>query len=490
MKSHIAYCSHCYSKTVHTLKVKNHLQRDVYTCAKCQNDTLKCRAVKCSEMAKGSLNKSLIEKLEKEGLLDLKGEMKKVLAGWNEEFCAQHDGTIPPFEKLELTLDDISSFKTIFNDKKTNYVKAGIYTSSTVATAVLAAATFFSGGAGAAPIAAALGKMGLLGTTASGTAIASLNGAALTSASLAAIGGSVATGTAVISAAGVALGGSLGAVVSHNYLKADKSFNIHKIEGSGENDDVITIFINGFTQENEITFQDWKKGHQEHFAHEVLQGVTWRSKTLLKIGGALGKGMTKQATKQAMLKAAQKGGKEATKKLGPLAPVLLLSDVVTNPWHTSMRYAENTGVLLADIIARCKGKKFRLVGHSLGCRVIFYALNSLSTKQEKFITDVILLGAAVSRKDDDKMWTAAANGIEGNIYNCFSRRDYVLKFLYRGANLGVSSPAGYHPIESSQNNIININCSDFVDSHMNWKSQYSRILGSIYSQPSTFNKVS
>ena len=429
-------------------------------------------------MAKGALNQQIIDDLEKNGLLDVKGEMKKILAGWNEEFCAQHDGSIPPFSKLNEKLDDISNFKSIFGETKTNYVKAGIYAGTTAGAAAAIAATVFSGGTASAPIAAALGKMGLLGTASTGTAIATLNGAALTSASLAALGGSVATGTAVISAAGIALGGSLGAVVSHNYLKEDKSFNIHTIDKGS--DDVITIFVNGFTQENELTFSDWKEGHRKYYSKDTLQGVTWRSKTMLKIGGALGKGAAKQVGQQAMLQAAQKGGKELAKKLGPLAPALILSDVVSNPWHTAMKYAENSGALLADIIARCEGKKFRLVGHSLGCRVIFYALNALSSKKERFVDDVILLGAAVSRDDSDKMWLAASNAVDGRIYNCYSRNDYVLKFLYQGANLGLSSPAGYNPIRTDAPKVININCTSFADSHMTWKKHYSKVLFRVY----------
>jgi hypothetical protein len=48
-----------------------------------------------------------------------------------------------------------------------------------------------------------------------------------------------------------------------------------------------------------------------------------------------------------------------------------------------------TGLLLADLISRVKGKeKFILMGNSLGCRVIFYALNALSTKERINIINV------------------------------------------------------------------------------------------------------
>lgn len=66
----------------------------------------------------------------------------------------------------------------------------------------------------AAPLAATAGAAGLLGSSSTGTAIATLHGAALTNASLAKVGmgalatggGGMATGTGIITGAGAALG--------------------------------------------------------------------------------------------------------------------------------------------------------------------------------------------------------------------------------------------------------------------------------------------
>ncbi len=93
-------------------------------------------------------------------------------------------------------------------------------------TALIVGATVVTGGAAGAfataagpVIASALGSTGILGATASGTAISSLSGAALTNASLAAIGGGslasggagVAGGLAVISTTGTVAGGAVAA---------------------------------------------------------------------------------------------------------------------------------------------------------------------------------------------------------------------------------------------------------------------------------------
>ncbi|MCX7001972.1 MAG: hypothetical protein NTV22_01715 [bacterium] len=58
-----------------------------------------------------------------------------------------------------------------------------------------------------------LGVAGLLGAAGTGTAISSLSGAALTSASCAAVTGTIAGTTAVLGSAGAAVGAAVGALV-------------------------------------------------------------------------------------------------------------------------------------------------------------------------------------------------------------------------------------------------------------------------------------
>lgn len=120
------------------------------------------------------------------------------------------------------------------------------------------------------------------------------------------------------------------------------------------------------------------------------------------------------------------------------------------------------------------------MGHSLGCRVIYYALEALSTKNQKYINDVILLGGAVGRKDKEG-WSKAISAINGKLYNCHSKQDMVLSKIYQTANAGLSSPIGIKPIELNHPQLSNVNCDDFVESHMTWKTHYEKILNKIYS---------
>lgn len=457
-----AYCSWCYKKTKHQLEEESLISRDIYQCCSCKNYTLKCRY--CSEMARGKPSDDTTDETHSSGI-------SKFMQFWNHELCSEHDGSVASFSKLTMKLDDITDYEKIFKREKYNLAKAGKFAGLGLVGAIAVSTRLRP-----APIAAAMGRMGLLGTASTGTAIASLHGAALTSASLVAIGGSVATGTAIISASGVALGGAMGGVIANKYFSDDKSFAISELrDGKGSSK---TIFINGFTQEKETNFYDWQCSQLAFDPTHTMYSLNWSSQTNLKLGMAFSKGVGSQAVEKILKEIAKKGGKEAAKKL--IGYPALVANLAGNPWHVSMIRAAQAGVQLAEAISRTSGQRFNLVGHSLGCRVIYYALEALASKDKIYINDVILLGGAVGRNDREG-WGKAVSAISGSLYNCHSNQDKVLSVMYKTANLGLSDPIGINPINIRLSKIKNINCDDLVDSHMSWKVHYESILNKIYS---------
>ena len=135
-----------------------------------------------------------------------------------------------------------------------------------------------------------------------------------------------------------------------------------------------------------------------------------------------------------------------------------------------------TGILLADLMARTPGKRYVLVEHSLGARVIYDALEALSTRTKSpVIQDVVLLGGAVGA-NDEAGWTQAANAVSGTIHNCYSTKGVVLKAAYRGANAFLSEPIGLKPITSKNESIKNWDCSSLIDGHMKWKPRFAEVL--------------
>jgi hypothetical protein len=146
-------------------------------------------------------------------------------------------------------------------------------------------------------------------------------------------------------------------------------------------------------------------------------------------------------------------------------------------WHRAMLSAETAGRTLAEAIYQTPGWNFTLAGHSLGARVIHFALKAIAQRGSCTIDDAYLLGGAVGGgAKDDACWTTATRAVKGKIYNCHSSRDDVLRWAYQGANGMRSSPAGLAGIHLQHDRIVQLNCSDFVGSHMQWKDQFDQVL--------------
>jgi pimeloyl-ACP methyl ester carboxylesterase len=456
------YCSWCFRGSKHRPTQKNYLRRDVWQCSGCGHFTLRCRSPGCKHFAKGH---------SKEYAEGKRGStIDRIKEGWHSEFCAEHDGSVASFERLGDQLEDLSDFRSLFGDRKLNLVKAATVTFAVVLGVVVIGGTM---GAAAPEYAAALGSLGLLGSASTGTAIATLSGAALTSASLAVIGSG---GVAFITAVGAALGGILGGVVSSRYVGEIQDFGVVKIQ-TGRNPSV--VFVNGFLNQKNGDLDDWTAGAYRVFKHRAWYLTTWESKTLQSLGALLYGNLAQGGAMKFFTTLAKRATKKAGSKLNPATYAYLAADIIGNDWHSAMTKAAMTGIVLADLMARTPGKQYVLVGHSLGCRVIYFALEALSTRAEApLVKDVILMGGAVGA-DNEAGWSRAEQAVSGRIYNCFSKRDLVLKAAYQGANAFLSMPIGMGPIAHVSRKIQNRDCSEFIGGHAEWKRKLDGVLSGI-----------
>jgi hypothetical protein len=399
------------------------------------------------------------------------GFFSSIKENWASELCAEHNGTIADFDMLNKKLNNLSEYEILFKRAKWNLKKGGKIAASMIAGAAVFCPVAYLAAPG---IASAMGAYGLLGTASTGTAISTLSGAPLISASLAALGpGGVAGGIAFVSAAGAALGGTQGAVVSNNYFGAVRDFKITKVKnGSGP----ALIFINGFLSQKNQAPTDWVNAVSEKYPSNPYYYVNWESSSLYKMGSLIGKGVGGAAFNKLIIELMKRGSKSFAKKLNPLNWAQFLAELIGNPWHSSMVKASMTGILLADLIARTNNPDgFILMGHSLGSRVIYYLLCALSTKKTKYINYVYLLGGAVDRKDT-KGWNEAIKSVKGKIVNCYSNNDNTLKFLYQGANALYSSPVGLGNIEIPHKKINNKDVTSIISGHMQYKVNFNKIL--------------
>lgn len=148
------------------------------------------------------------------------------------------------------------------------------------------------------------------------------------------------------------------------------------------------------------------------------------------------------------------------------AALISASGVIDNPWHVCTQRSVAVGKQLAEVLlAREQGNRpVSLIGFSMGARVIFYCLEELSKRKggEGLIEDVILLGAPVS--GDPNSWMPFSKIVAGKIVNGYSRGDWLLKFLFRTANVKLTV-AGLGPVKWDNRRMHNIDLTDVIDGH-------------------------
>jgi hypothetical protein len=434
MKVTTAWCSWCYRRCDHVFRGSGWITRAEFRCSECKERTFECRY--CRNMAKGK-------------------------GGWDNELCAEHDGTIASFERLAMRLNDLTDFHELVRRDAWNLKRTGKVLAWTLGGGAIAVPLAVIAAPG---IAAALGAWGALGAAGTGTAISTLSGAALTSASLAAIGGgTVAGGMAILTATGTALGAWKGGVITNAYLRDVEGFGITKIEdGTGP----WVIAVDGFLTEGDADAGHWLTGLRKMYPRSRVYRLSWESKRLRHLGqltaGAAGTATLAAFLKKISLQVAKRG---ATAVTWPT----MITGALDNPWHVAMVRAAQTGAVLADLIMRTKEPvPIVLAGHSLGARVVYYALASLArSEQHPRIQDAILLGGAVSRKTEH--WTGVGTSVTGRIVNCHSSKDRVLGTLYTAATIFQSDPVGLGPILGAGDNIHNVDLSDVVGGHNEYK---------------------
>jgi len=427
-----AYCSWCFQKTTHTLVERNMTRRNVYQCDRCGERTLQCRA--CNNMARGGK--------------------------WDDEFCAEHNGEIGSFARLDMKINDITDYDLLLKRDSVNLKRVGTISAVALGGAVVlgpaafAAAPAIGGAVGA-------GALGLSGAAASSAGLAAIGGGAIAAGGL-----GMAGGAAIVGATGAALGGTLGGVVSNAYFREVKGFSIELMK-QGEAPGVICI--DGFLTEKNPEPTDWKTALSKLYPNNAWYYVRWESKRLYDLGKMIIDAGGKEAAIKLIKRWAARALKQTGKKLGPLSGAMLAMGIAANPWSIAMMKAGQTGVLLADILARTDSQ-YILCGHSLGARVIHYALKNLSTKENRFVDTSHLLGGAVGNKEG--AWTKASEASANGIRNYFSKDDWILASFYKTGAFFCSTPIGRNPIKSNGGPIQNYDVSGMVGGHTKFKKHF------------------
>lgn len=368
-------------------------------------------------------------------------------------YCAEHAHDIPAFERLDATLPSLDAYESWLEFDRRNARRITQVVGGAVTGALIVSPAAFL----AAPaIGGAIGTWtGLSGAAATSHGLALLGGGAVSAG-----GFGIAGGTAVVAAVGAALGTAKGASVTTAYVSSDPSFAIELVE-DGEGTPV--VFATGFLTEGEEGWGRWERLIRARYPEAPVYRVRWGAKELKTLRSLLGREGAEQWALKTLGQRAISAGRASASKIGVLGHVLSGFEVAKNPWHVARTRAEMTGAVLADLIARTETERFVLIGHSLGARVMMSATEVLATKSgEPRLADVHLLGAAINSRLDLRRLEAALDG--GMIHNYWSRRDPVLRRLYRSAELGTQA-AGAVGFTHRSPVVKNHNVSPRVDGH-------------------------
>ena len=437
------YCSWCLQPTS-PFQVSSGLT-NYYRCSNLNCGKRICKCLACSNYARWDI----VELPQADGTFK-----KQKIHHW---YCGEHRHDVPCFDTLTASLDEPSDYLRVYEKRKRNMAKN------------TKVGLFAIGGAGLfIPFAPALagaigGIVGVKGFGLSGAAATAKGMAFFGGGSLAAGGFGIAGGKAVLTAAGTLASSAASAYIGNAIFGDIRDFSISRVR-SGKTPAIVTI--NGFLSQQSETIQDWRRGVDKYYADHAWYHVNWEAKRLTDLGTKVLQLGGSGALYYVLREVAKKASKQAAKKL---AAPFAVGDVIalgTNPWHIALIKADQTGILLADILGRCKNKSFILMGNSLGARVVCRTLQTLSMTQYSNVEDVHLLGGAVD--NDPNIWSQCISAIKGRLSNYYSDNDDVLKYLYTAGTFFASYPVGRHPILGIDN-VTNIDVTKHVAGHMEYK---------------------
>ncbi len=217
------------------------------------------------------------------------------------------------------------------------------------------------------------------------------------------------------------------------------------------------IFIDGFLTEEAGNTDDWEAQLKAIYPDNPWLYVSWESDSLRAIG-----------TKISTLVGSRLLIGRVVAGATPVGWSLAAYALLTNPWTKAYMKAKQVGQLLGGHIAD-DHQNYILCGHSLGARVIYFALEHLVSNEKENIQEVHLLGGAVSNHPED--WDVAKQCVIRSINNYTSQNDKVLSTMYRVGTAFLNRPIGIFDIETD--GINNIDVSHVVNGHTEFKQHFS-----------------
>lgn len=297
--------------------------------------------------------------------------------------------------------------------------------------------------------------------------------------------GTVAGSTVLVGGLFGAYGGRMTGQMMDNYAREVEDFAFLPVRGSRKDSDHdekeaanesgnrrlrVTIGISGWLTEKEEVVTPWRvvgKGSEVFALRYELEALMNLGNSMTAMVSSAAWGYAKKEIIQRTIFA------EMMTAMWPLG-LLQVSRVVDNPFSVAKSRSEKAGEVLADaLINKAQGERpVTLIGYSLGARVIYSCLMSLSKRRAfGLVESVVLIGAPTPSSTSD--WRVLRSVVSGRLVNVYSENDYVLGFLYRTSSIQYGV-AGLQKIEGLPS-VENVDVSETVSGHL----RYRYLVGSI-----------
>lgn len=300
--------------------------------------------------------------------------------------------------------------------------------------------------------------------------------------------GGIATMTILFGAAGAGLTGyrvtrRYGDVEDFRFIRlsrrTESSASLNVLDSEGQHQMHTVIGVSGWLTCNEDVWQPWSP--LVHAGGSEVYALQFERSALLNLGRALTKFITGAATSLAATEIL-KLTTISTALSALMFPVAILQsgDLIDNPWSVGMARAKLAGQILADVLRRrIHGHRpVDLYGFSLGSLVILSCLDELAKDPVGcfgLIENVILFGAPTPIAPTIK-WHKYRCLTAGRFIHCYSRSDWVLKFLYRGASFQfVDEISGLGPVRSSSH-IESVDFTGLVKGHLDYRERLPELI--------------
>ena len=226
----------------------------------------------------------------------------------------------------------------------------------------------------------------------------------------------------------------------------------------------VTVGITGWLTEKEEVVKPWRvvgKGSGVFALRYELEALMNLGNSVTAMVSSTAWGYAKKEIIQRTIFA------EMMAAMWPLG-LLKVSRVVDNPFSVAKSRSEKAGEVLADaVINKAQGERpVTLIGYSLGARVIYSCLMSLSKRQA--------FGPRRERRPHrcptpsiTSDWRVMRSVVSGQLVNVYSENDYVLGFLYRTSSIQYGV-AGLQKIEGLPS-VENVDVSETVSGHLRYR---------------------